>query len=162
MDRILPGRWSKTLFTWACVVLGGSLFTYFYPDSLESVFITWGVLTIIGIGVTSYLTDWSSATNRIVQIFWALATIGFLALDVNSIYELIPMNMPDVGFFLGWSAFSSVGYLITALVSRSRQMFVAGLFSLFLLPLFSVPALLPYSALLYGIPHSAILLILAF
>lgn len=162
MDRILPNRRSKTLFTWACVVLAGSIFHYFYPESTETALITWGVLILAGIGITSYLTDWSDTAGRVIQILRILVAAGLIILYAGSAYGLIQPNFLNADIYLTWSVVWSVGYILTALISRDRQLFVAGLVSLFLVPLFGVPALAPYTTLLFGIAHGAILLILAF
>ncbi|MBI1863583.1 hypothetical protein HYS00_05710 [Candidatus Microgenomates bacterium] len=161
-DRLLTDRWSMTHIVWALVILIGSLFTYFYPQSIDTVFITWGVLTLAGIGCSSYLADWSNGSNRILQIFWIVTVAVLFATNVLSVSRGFAPQLLKYDIFLQWSVVSSVGYLFTALITRSRPMFVGGLATLFLVPLFSITSLASYSALLFGIPHAAFLLILAF
>lgn len=162
MDRFLPTNWSKTLVAWALAILAGSIYHYFYPEPRETVYITWGVLTLAGIGISSALADWSSAGGRVVQIFWIMLAAGLVGVTAASQLGYAFPGLFTTDPFLVWSIACSAGYIVTALVIRSQPMFFAGLFSLFLIPVFDAPTLAPVSMLVFGIAHAGILLVLAF
>ena len=155
-------KFQKILYIWAVLILIASLIHQYVTQDITYQMAAWVIITLVGVFWTHRYYNQGAANQKKLEWTWIILMVALFIGNFVAIYVPGMLNLVMPGIWVQWTVLCAIGYVITGQMTNWPAMKWGGVASLLFVPLFFIPALFPYQAILYGITQAGYLGVLGY